>query len=117
MVYYCANCWKEIKKDEKACPNCGAEQKLLDNETFIQKLIRALDHHEPVTPVRAANILGELNAKEAVPVLLCKLKNQTDPFLTEAIVKTILKLNPNGKSEIIKIIGSRMPITIKKLME
>ena len=117
MVYYCTNCWKEIKKDEKICPYCGVDQDYLNNEDFIKKLIRALDHPEPATPIRAAKILGDKNVKEAIPDLLNKLYNTNDPFLMEAIIKTILKLKPDEKSRIKSTLNNYFPVTIKKLME
>jgi len=62
MIYYCNNCWKEIKVNDKTCPFCSSNQNNLEQESFLQKLIRALNHPESGTPIRAANILGKLNA-------------------------------------------------------
>ena len=117
MIYYCTNCWKEILVNEKICPHCGFDQNELENESYTQKLIRALNHPEPATPVRAANILSKINAKEAVPHLLTKLKTETDPFIIEAVVKALLHLEPEIKIQIEKILGNNLPASIKKLLE
>ncbi len=117
MVYYCTNCWKEIFVSDKICPHCGFDQSKLENESYIQKLIRALNHPEPATPVRAANILSKMSAKEAIPDLLNKLKTERDPFIIEAVVKALLQLEPGSKIQIEKILGSDPPNRIKKLLE
>lgn len=117
MIYYCNNCWKEIKANDKTCPFCGSNQNNLEQESFLQKLIRALNHPEPGTPIRAANILGKLNAKEALPALLNRLEKEKDPFIVEAVIDAIIKIEPDKKSEVKKIIGENVPITIKKFLE
>jgi glutaredoxin len=117
MTYYCTNCWKEIKPDDKICPYCKANQNDLNKKTFTHKLIRALDHSEPATPIRAAKILGQINAKEAVPSLLKKLTNEKDPFIIEALADAILTLRPDMKSQIKILFKNNIPVTIKSILE
>jgi HEAT repeat protein len=117
MTYYCINCWKKIKAEDKVCPNCGMHQDELEKESYIKKLIRALNHPESETPVRAANILGKINAVEAVPALLKRLTNENDPFIIEAVVEAILHLQPEMKSHIKKLFENNMPVTIKNILE
>jgi HEAT repeat protein len=45
---------------------------------YIAKLIEALDNPEPMTPVRATWILGELRAGEAAPSLIESSERHTD---------------------------------------
>ncbi len=92
MTYYCSNCWNEITKGIEVCPHCGTNQSALEQESFIQKLIRALKHPEPSTPVRAAEILGELKAREALPYLTELIKTSTDPFLVKAAASSIKEI-------------------------
>lgn len=118
MVNYCSNCWKEITKEITICPNCGADQNKLEKEIYIDKLIRALDHPEPETPIRAANVLAQLNLKKAVPFLIKKLKREKDPFIIKAIVDALVKIDLSGtKSEIIKILSQNTPVTVKNLLK
>lgn len=117
MVYFCTNCWNEIDKGETICSNCGANQAELEGQNFSEKLIRALNHPEPETPIRAAAILSRLKAKEAILVLLSKLKNENDPFIIKAVVDALLELDPKLINEIKKIIGTNPPVTIKKILE
>lgn len=37
MIYYCANCWNEIKADNKICPFCNAKQSELAKEPFTKR--------------------------------------------------------------------------------
>jgi HEAT repeat protein len=120
MIFYCTNCWKEIKPDDKICPNCGADQTELENESFVKKLIKALNHPEPETPIRAANILAQLKVKKAVPFLIAKLKNEKDPFIIEAVVKALLEIDEDQtKSAILSRLAGlkNPPVTIKKIFE
>lgn len=117
MTYYCVNCWHEIKKDVLTCPYCGFDLKQASENSFTDKLIKALNHPEPETPIRAANILGELKVKKALDPLLLRLQHEKDPFIIEAVVNAILKIDPDQLSEIKKIIGDNLPITVKKILE
>jgi HEAT repeat protein len=127
MTYYCTNCWKEIKPDEKICPYCNADQAELEKETFIKKLIKALNHPEPETQIRAANILSELKAEESIPFLLRRLEKEIsspqnnlgrpDPFIIESLVRAILKLKPHLIVKIKKLTGHNPPVTIKDMLE
>lgn len=92
MIYYCSNCWSEISKDTVKCPHCETDQSALEQESFIQKLIRALKHPEPSTPLRTAETLGELKVKEALPYLIELTKASNDPFLVKAAVSSIKKI-------------------------
>lgn len=85
MTYFCPACWKEITKAD-VCPYCNADLREFSDETFDQKLIRALHHREPSTPVRAATILGERRCKAAVEPLIQVAVSSADPYIKEAAV-------------------------------
>lgn len=117
MVFYCTNCWREIEKSTLICSYCNAKQSKLEENTFSEKLIRALNHPEPETPIRAANILAQLKMKEAVPHILKKLEFETDPFIIEAFVRASLEIDPKSSGKtIIKIFSDNPPVTIKNLI-
>jgi HEAT repeat protein len=92
VTYYCTNCWKEIKKEQAVCPHCHAEQEQLGRETFVQKLIRALHHPEPETPIRAAYVLGELKATDAVQQLTDVLRSSPYPYIAAACAEALGKI-------------------------
>jgi HEAT repeat protein len=89
-VFYCAQCWRKLPPGTTICPVCGADVERLSNErSYVQKLIVALDHPEPQTPVRAAWLLGQLRAFEAVPALIRVAQESSDPYLVEAAVEAL----------------------------
>ena len=55
MTVYCVRCWRDLPFGSRICPACGADVEAVSRErTYVEKLIAALDHPEPETPVRAA---------------------------------------------------------------
>jgi HEAT repeat protein len=84
-VFFCPACWAEVPEKAALCPTCGADLETLDRAEFDQKLIRALDHPEALTAVRAAEILGWRRTARAVPALLARYRRGADPFLAAAI--------------------------------
>jgi HEAT repeat protein len=89
MTWYCIECWSEIDKDASSCPKCGARQDILKQESLVNKLVRALRHPEPETPVRAAFILGKLKAISAVPALARLSRSASDPYIAAACVRAL----------------------------
>ena len=89
MAYYCMQCWNEIDEAVTVCPSCGADQKALTEEPFVQKLLRALRHPEPETPIRAAYVLGKLRAREGVLELIRLMHESPDPYIAAACAEAL----------------------------
>ncbi|MGC9151178.1 MAG: HEAT repeat domain-containing protein [Microbacter sp.] len=92
MTFYCTNCWHEIDPDIAVCPYCGANQYALSEEEYDEKLIRALHHPEPMTPIRAAFILGERGVHKAVPDLEKVILENKDPYLVKEALEALGKI-------------------------
>jgi len=92
-VNYCTHCWTEVPEQATVCPRCGddiaARQASAD---FVEKLIAALHHPEPTTPIRAAWILGQRREREAVEPLIQLARTCPDPFLVESAVEALGKI-------------------------
>ena len=89
VTYFCRNCWNKIDEGESTCAECGAQQYDLDKESFIDKLIHALNHAEPETPIRAAYVLGKLRAVEAIPALLDVVHRHHDFYIVAAAIEAL----------------------------
>jgi HEAT repeat protein len=93
MTFYCTNCWAEVAESAVVCPRCGddivARQARSD---YVAKLIAALRHPEPTTPVRAAWILGERRERAAVEPLCRVIRESPDQFLLERAVEALGKI-------------------------
>ena len=100
---YCYNCWTVLNPEEKLCPRCGADQSDVDEQSYVEKLIRALRHPEPETPVRAAYILGQMKAHEAVPFLLDLGRLSEDIYIAAAAIDALGEI---GDSKIVQDIES-----------
>ena len=88
MIYFCPSCGNEIK-NEDVCPECGVDLKVLAQEGYEEKLIRALRHPEPTVPIRVAAILGKLRSRAAVEPLIEMALSSTDPYIQEAAVTAL----------------------------
>jgi len=96
VFFYCPNCWSRIKEDERICPECKAEIKSFDHLSYFERLVRALNHPERMTRIRAAYILGELKDKRAVKPLakaIGRTPGIRDIFFEEAIVVALGKID------------------------
>jgi HEAT repeat protein len=71
------------------CPACGAELRPFSEESFEEKLIRALNHPEPSTPIRAATILGRRRSTAAVEPLIALGLSTSDPYIQEAVAMAL----------------------------
>jgi HEAT repeat protein len=92
-TFYCPNCWREVSESEAICPHCYTNiSERISQTDYIDKLISALRHKEPMTPVRAAWILGERREEKAVPALTKIIKKTKDAFLVESAVQALGKI-------------------------
>jgi HEAT repeat protein len=118
VTYFCRNCWNEIDKGKSVCLRCGAEQSELDEETFIAKLIRALNHPEPETPIRAAYILGKLEAKEAIPALIEVVHRNQDFYIVAAAIEALGEIGDRSIiKEIQELLTRKLPLPISVAAE
>jgi len=116
--YFCRNCWNEISQRQSVCYCCGADQRELDGETFIAKLIRALDHPEPQTPIRAAYVLGKLKMREAIPALIAAVHSNHDFYVVAAAIEALGEI---GDRSVIKVIQELLqqnhPLPVREAAE
>jgi HEAT repeat protein len=87
---YCTQCWAELPAGAVVCSQCGA--KVNDPSADItDKYISALRHPQAETRLRAAWMLGRMQATRAIPVLLeiVHARGQGDPYLLSAAVQSL----------------------------
>lgn len=114
MVFFCSNCWHEIDEHTSVCPHCGVEQQSLAHEDYIEKLIRALHHPEPSTPVRAAFLLGELRATPAIDALMKLAVESKDPYIQAAALEAIGKMQQRSLSDfLLRFTGKEQGVIVR----
>jgi HEAT repeat protein len=102
-TFYCPNCWSEVPETATVCPHCHAD--ILERITqadYADKLIAALRHKEPMTPLRAAWILGERREQKAAPALAKIVRKAKDAFLVENAVEALGKIGGRAASDAIR---------------
>jgi HEAT repeat protein len=118
MTHFCPNCWKEIEPKVKICPHCKADQNLFREQTFTQKLILALDHPEPETPIRAAYILGKLKTVEAIPSLLRIMRTHPDPYIVTGCVEALANMEePAVIQPLERILLEKIPLIVVQAIQ
>lgn len=80
MITFCPNCWGELAEPTLTCPFCGVN--LADvRQDYVEKLIAALHHPEPLTQRRAAYLLGLRAESSAVQPLIAVLDGDADVYV------------------------------------
>ncbi len=106
MIVYCPKCWAENQPGDKVCRRCGAVLKARSGEDFVDKLIGALGHPEPLTRRHAAWILGELHERRALSPLIAAAESSSDPDLLEGAVEALGKI---GDASAVDALGKLLP--------
>lgn len=90
---FCPHCWGKNEYTSTHCASCGKSLLSADQESYRDKLIWALHHPVTEIAIRAAYLLGELKAKEAIPELETICKQSHDIFLKKAAAAALEKIN------------------------
>jgi HEAT repeat protein len=88
----CSNCWAENLIGATVCDRCGTPLSEIEPISYDQKLIRALHHPIPEMREMAAILLGQRRNRDALPVLLSSLLEETDIGMLCAIIQALAQL-------------------------
>lgn len=72
MDFFCPNCWEKVPEKAKHCPACGRSL-AADGEDYVDKLLTALHHFEPMRAALAIQILSEMMGEPRAIVPLVEL--------------------------------------------
>jgi HEAT repeat protein len=90
VTFYCPGCWHDFDEDLVRCPDCGLViHEFWESKDYFEKLIVALRHPEPTTPIRAAWLLGKIKDPRAVAALIDIAKGTNDLYLAREAVKAL----------------------------
>jgi len=68
----------------------------------VDKLILALNHPEPTTPVRAAELLGRVRAARAVDPLISLVRASGDVFVVRAAIHALGAIGTSTARELLE---------------
>lgn len=119
MPYYCPNCREEFNADINVCPCCGTNIRAFwDGTDYVDKLINALGHPEPATPIRAASILGRLHDSRAVEPLISLVEKTQDIYIARAAVEALGYFPTERALNFLQGVADRHPaLMVKKAAE
>ncbi len=113
-TFYCPNCWREVSESATICSHCHTNiSERISQTDYTGKLIAALQHKEPMTPVRAAWILGQRREQEAVPALTKIVRKAKDAFLVESAVEALGKIGGSTASDAIRAAAHHSSLRVR----
>jgi HEAT repeat protein len=114
ITFFCPSCWGDVNEADRVCPHCGVDIRgVLDQRDYVAKLIAALSHPEPTTPVRAAWILGKLRAKSAVGPLLALVQGDADVFAKAAAVEALGRIGDASARMVLAELAEKGPVLLR----
>ncbi|MBN1366031.1 MAG: hypothetical protein JW976_14585 [Syntrophaceae bacterium] len=92
LSFFCPNCWKEVNDKADQCAYCGYDLKEYKNLSYEKKLINALYHPVRENRMMAAQVLGDIKSKDAVPVFKKIIETQDDYYFIKEILLALKKI-------------------------
>ena len=115
MTYRCPLCGAPASARDRACRRCGHDiVRECEQAGHLDKLIRALRHPEPTTPIRAAWILGRIGTSEALPALINVAEHGPDLFIREAAIEALGHLGDPRATPVLRALRRERSILIRK---
>jgi HEAT repeat protein len=93
MTWFCLDCFAEVPPHADRCPACGAPTD--DGRGYEQKLLAALSHRLPDRRLLAAELLGRLGARGAIPRLAELAGDDRDPYLQATAARALARMDPD----------------------
>jgi hypothetical protein len=102
LTYYCPNCWQTVNERDERCPACGFILERYDEMAFEDKLLTALHHSVPERRIMAAQILGNLKNRRALPEFEKIVRSgEGDFFFLRAILQATAKIDHPDRNKIL----------------
>jgi HEAT repeat protein len=115
VAFYCPACWSEVNAGDQICPACSANiAELSAQQDYVSKLIAALEHPEPTTPIRAAWILGQLKTATAVAPLLKVVRGSTDPYIKAAAAEALGEIGGQQAHQTLTELSTGGPVIVRR---
>ena len=92
LTQFCPRCWAANPIEAPVCERCNTSLSETGPIFYDQKLIWALSHPVPETREMAAMLLGQRRDMHTLPLLLSRLREETDIGVLCAISKALGEL-------------------------
>lgn len=113
--YYCPKCHHDFPEELARCPDCGLDIKeYYDSRDYVDKLIAALRHPEPETPVRAAWLLGKIKDMRAVEPLIELVRETADVYAVRTGVEALGEIGSEQALEFLESIQNHPSVVVSR---
>lgn len=103
ITYYCPNCWEELSKQLAVCPHCSFPLEQYNALSYEEKLSKALHHPLHERRIMAAEVLGKLAYRQAMPIFKEIIESEKeDYFFLAAILKAVSKIDHPDQMQILR---------------
>ena len=104
-----------INENCELCPRCNLDiRTFYMKNDYVDKLITALNHPEPTTPIRAAWILGQRRETKAIKPLFALALNSADSFVAAGAVKALVSIGTSESLELASKFSNHPSILVRK---
>jgi len=100
--YYCPSCWADMDQKRRQCPQCGYDLSTYEKLSYEEKLILALKHPIRENRMIAAQVLGKLRSRAAIPFFATLLQTEKDFYMIREIVHALVQIGNVQSINIIK---------------
>lgn len=91
MTWFCMVCFAEVPPHAARCTACGAPSD--PERSYEQQLLAALSHRLPDRRLLAAELLGRIRSRAAIPRLAELALDATDPYLQAAAARALARID------------------------
>jgi len=95
-MYWCFHCYAVNSHPTGPCGVCGQPVEAPADLSYADGLVWALHHPDGDRAVLAAQTLGRLRVRDAVPALRAVAEQGSDIYLREAALRSILEIEGAG---------------------
>lgn len=107
MTWFCPSCFEEVAAGAERCPACGTRLDR-DERSYEDKLVAALSHPVRDRRIVAAELLGRIGARRAVPRLAELAEGEEDPYLQAAAARALARIDP--RHPLVRRLASAGPV-------
>jgi len=104
MKIYCPSCFYPNESDIDICEKCGSKIEWKE-QSYEDKLIKALSHKDYRIVLRAAQILSNFKSDKTIVALTNIIFSNNDPYIQETAVSSLANMYTEGVPQVIKKIA------------
>ena len=104
MKVFCPNCFDPNETNQKICQKCGGPIEWED-ESYEDKLIKALSHRDYRIVLRAAEILSNFKSDRTKKALINIIFKSKDPYIQATVVKSLANISSHKTLKIFREIA------------